>query len=264
MKSNEIKELKKQKPIKIFSTGSWGSGVNVVKSPVKLMILSMLKENEMEFDEIVRNIGKSKSTVSVHLKALRNDGVISFKINPEDQRKKIFYINSRFLGEIKPPEPVELEEQKTNYLVDNLVKHVDGLNFSNLLFHTLRSTLIQEGVNIDPLLQETGVKIGLSIYDLVKAEELDELFSNISEFWRENNLGELSFSTEGEKIFVKESDCSECKLLPKTGKPSCFVTTGILTPIFSKFLGKEIQIIEIKCHSMGDEGCLFEIGPIEE
>jgi len=264
MKSNEIKELKKQKPIKIFSTGSWGSGVNVVKSPVKLMILSMLKENEMEFDEIVRNIGKSKSTVSVHLKALRNDGVISFKINPEDQRKKIFYINSRFLGEIKPPEPVELEEQKTDYLVDNLVNHSSGLNFSNLLFHTLRSTLIQEGVNIDPLLYESGVKVGLSLYDAVKAEEIDELFSNIVEFWKEHNLGTLSFSTKDEKIFVEESTCYECRLLPKTGKPSCFVTSGMLSPIFTEFLGKEIYIIETNCYSMGDEKCTFEIGPIEE
>lgn len=43
-------------------------GIDVVKSPVKLTILEMLRSNDMEFNEIVRNTGKSKSTISVHLK----------------------------------------------------------------------------------------------------------------------------------------------------------------------------------------------------
>ncbi|KZX11996.1 V4R domain-containing protein [Methanobrevibacter filiformis] len=262
MKSTDIKELKKQKPIKIFSTGSWGSGVNVVKSPVKLMILSMLKESEMEFDEIVRNIGKSKSTVSVHLKALRNDGVISFKINPEDQRKKIFYINSRFLGEIKPPEPVELEEQKTNYLIENLVDTGENLDFSKLGFHTLRSTLIQEGINIDPLLYATGVKIGYSIYDTLKADDFDEFIANLTNFWKENSLGDLSFSVNGEKITVKKDECFECTLLPKTGKPACLVNSGMLNALFTSYLKKEVDVVEVNCNCMGDESCIFEIEPL--
>ena len=36
-------------------------GIDVVKSPVKLTILAMLRSNDMEFDEIVKNTGKSKS-----------------------------------------------------------------------------------------------------------------------------------------------------------------------------------------------------------
>ena len=70
--------IKKQKPIQIFSNKEDQIGVNVVKSPVKLTILEMLRDGDMEFDEIVSNTGKSKSTISVHSKSLREDGIISY------------------------------------------------------------------------------------------------------------------------------------------------------------------------------------------
>ncbi|HSO25778.1 MAG TPA: transcriptional regulator, partial [Methanobacteriaceae archaeon] len=66
-------EMENKAPIKIFSTPK---GLNVVKSPVKSIILSALRENELSFDEIVKVTGKSKSTVSVHLKALTQDGIL--------------------------------------------------------------------------------------------------------------------------------------------------------------------------------------------
>ena len=83
--------MQEQRPIQIFSNSEKSIGINVVKSPVKLTILEMLRADEMEFDEIVRNTGKSKSTVSVHLKSLREKGIVSYKIHPNDNRKKIFY-----------------------------------------------------------------------------------------------------------------------------------------------------------------------------
>ena len=55
--------MSEQKPIQIFSNLNDNLGVNVVKSPVKLTILEMLRDRDMEFDEIVSNTGKSKSTV---------------------------------------------------------------------------------------------------------------------------------------------------------------------------------------------------------
>ena len=81
--------MNKQKPIQIFSD-STELCVNVVKSPVKLIILEMLRDRDMEFDEIVVNTGKYKSTVSVHLKNLREDGIISYRMHPADNRKKYF------------------------------------------------------------------------------------------------------------------------------------------------------------------------------
>ena len=163
--------MKDQKPVQIFSNFNENIGVNVIKSPVKLTILEMLRDSDLEFDEIVSNIGKSKSTVSVHLKSLRESGIISYRVHPIDNRKKIFYLNSKYLGSVNITEPKEIKETQADYLVENLVD--EDAEFSTLLFHTLKSMLIQEGINIDPILQSTGNSIGKSIFDKLYDDDLD-------------------------------------------------------------------------------------------
>ena len=248
-----------EKPIQIFSNPEKHIGVNVVKSPVKLTILEMLRSSELEFEEIVSNTGKSKSTVSVHLKSLREMGIVSYRFHPEDNRKKIFYINSKYLGSVNLSEQKELEETQKEYLINNIIN--DDGDFTVLLFHTLRSMLIQEGINIDPILQATGNKIGKSLFDLLYDDNLEVFLANIAEFWEEKGLGRVSFEI-GNIIKVTSFDCFECQLLPKTGKPACFLDTGIFEALFSEYFNSPVSVIEIQCYTMGDGKCVFEIEPL--
>lgn len=248
-----------EKPIQIFSNPEKNVGINVVKSPVKLTILEMLRDSEMEFDEIVINTGKSKSTVSVHLKSLREMGIVSFKIHPEDNRKKIFYLNSKYLGSVNLTEQKEIEETQKDYLIENIIE--ENGDFTVLLFHTLRSMLIQEGINIDPVLQATGNRIGKSLFDIVYDDDLEVFLSNIAEFWENNGLGRLSFEI-GDIIKITSVDCFECKLLPKTGKPACFLDAGIIEALFTEYFNLPVSVIEIQCYTMGDGKCVFEIEPM--
>jgi hypothetical protein len=250
--------MSEQKPIQIFSNIDKNVGVNVVKSPVKLTILEMLRDTEMEFDEIVTNTGKSKSTVSVHLKGLREKGIISYRLHPVDNRKKIFFINSKYLGSVNISEPKQIEETQSDYLIKNLVEEDE--EFSTLLFHTLKAMLIQEGVNIDPILQSTGNSIGKSIFEKLYDDDLDVFMENIANFWQRKGLGRLTFKI-GQTIKVTTYDCFECKFLPKTGKPACFLDTGIFEGLFTEFFNLPVSVIETQCYTMGDEKCVFEIEP---
>ncbi|MBP3792095.1 MAG: ArsR family transcriptional regulator [Methanobrevibacter sp.] len=250
--------MSEQKPIQIFSNLNDNIGINVVKSPVKLTILEMLRDRDMEFDEIVSNTGKSKSTVSVHLKSLRESGIISYRVHPVDNRKKIFYLNSKYIGSVNITEPKEIEQTQSNYLVENLID--DDAEFSTLLFHTLKSMLIQEGVNIDPILQSTGNSIGKSIFEKMYDEDLDVFMENIAEFWQTKGLGRLTYKV-GQIIKITTYDCFECKLLPRTGKPACFLDTGIFEGLFTEFFNLPVSVIETQCYTMGDEKCVFEIEP---
>ena len=262
MDNNNLELEEKEPPIQIFSKIDGKIGVNVVKSPVKLTILSMLKNNEMEFDEIVKNTGKSKSTISVHLKSLREDGIVSYKFDPNDHRKKIFYIKSRCLGEIEAAEPVELEERKIDFLIDNILNETN-FQFSFLLFHTLRSTLIQEGINIDPILLDTGRHIGETIYEELKDDDVNVFTENIINFWKDNGLGELSIKL-GDTIEITSVDCFECGLLPKTGKPACFLDAGIIESLLASYLKQVVEVTEIKCYTMGDNCCTFLVELTDE
>ena len=249
--------MNEQKPIQIFSDLS-DLSVKVVKSPVKLTILEMLRDRDMEFDEIVSNTGKSKSTVSVHLKNLRETGIISYKLHPADNRKKIFYLNSKYLGSVNFSEPKQLEETQSNYLIENIVEG-DG-QFSTLLFHTLKAMLIQEGINIDPILKSTGNQIGKSIYHKIYDDDLDVFMNNLSKFCESKGLGRLTFEI-GQIIKITTYDCFECELLPKTGKPACYLDTGIIEGLFTEFFKLPVSVIETQCYTMGDGKCVFEIEP---
>lgn len=251
--------IKKQKPIQIFSNKNESIGINVVKSPVKLTILEMLRTNEMEFDEIVNNTGKSKSTISVHLKSLRENGIISFRIDPTDNRKKIFFLRSRFLGAVNVSETKDVEETKTEFLIDNIIDN-DG-DFSTLLLHTLRAMLIQEGINIDPILHQTGVRIGEAIYKKIHHEDLDQFLANLIEFWDDKGLGKLTAEV-GQVIKITSIGCFECGFLPKLGKPACYLDVGILEALFTKYFQLPMSVIEVQCYTMGDEKCTFEIEPL--
>lgn len=251
--------MSEQKPIQIFSNINENIGVNVVKSPVKLTILEMLRDRDMEFDEIVNNTGKSKSTVSVHLKNLRENGIISYRLHPVDNRKKIFYLNSKYIGSVNISEPQEIEETQSDYLIKNIVD--EDAEFSTLLFHTLKAMLIQEGVNIDPILQSTGNSIGKSIFEKLYDDDLDVFMDNLAEFWQRKGLGRLTYKI-GQIIKITTYDCFECELLPKTGKPACFLDTGIFEGLFSEFFSMPVSVIETQCYTMGDEKCVFEVEPL--
>ena len=251
--------MSEQKPIQIFSNSNEKIGVNVVKSPVKLTILEMLRDTEMEFDEIVSNTGKSKSTVSVHLKSLREKGIVSYRIHPDDNRKKIFYINSKYLGSVDIKEQKEIEQTQTDYLVENIIN--TDAEFSTLLFHTLKSMLIQEGINIDPILQATGNSIGKSLFGMLYDDDLDVFLDNLALFWESKGLGRLTFDV-GQIIKITTYDCFECELLPKTGKPACYLDTGIFEALFTEFFNLPVSVIETQCYTMGDGKCVFEIEPL--
>ena len=251
--------MSENKPIQIFSNLNNDVGVNVIKSPVKLTILEMLRDSEMEFDEIVNNTGKSKSTVSVHLKSLRESGIISYRVHPIDNRKKIFYINSKFIGSVNATEPKEIRETQPDYLIENLID--EDAEFSTLLFHTLKSMLIQEGINIDPILQSTGNSIGNSLFRKLYDDDLDIFLDNIKKFWEIKGLGRVTFDV-GQIIKITTFDCFECGLLPKTGKPACFLDTGIFEALFTGYFKLPVSVIETQCYTMGDEKCVFEVEPL--
>lgn len=246
------------KKIKIF-TSNGKDGINVIESPVKLTIIDMLKESDMEFDEIVLNTGKSKSTISVHLKALRENGIISYRIGPDDNRKKIFYLNSRLLGSINIDQPNKIKEATSEFLTENLVNN--QVNFTTLLFHTLRAILIQEGISIDPFLYETGLRIGEAVFPSLYDKDLDKFSSNIINFWEEKGLGKLNVKL-GQIIKVTNEDCFECVQLPRKGTPMCYFDSGFLESLFSLYFDLPLNIIETKCYTMGDSCCQFEIEPL--
>jgi predicted hydrocarbon binding protein len=252
---NDMNEKKDEEntQIELFATSK---GVRAIDSPVKAKILSMLREGELNFDQIVELSGKAKSTVSVHLKKLVNEGIIDSKPNPKDARKKIFFINSEYLGDLSREK--KLGDEIEDYVSSYVMSDGDPFEFFRLMFKTIRVGLISQGVNIDPILHEAGINVGKALYKRVYDADMNKFLQNIAGFWETHYLGDVEVQSL-DPLIINVSECYECKNLPYLGKPACAFDAGILKALFSAYFKDKRNVDETKCYAMGDKYCCFVI-----
>lgn len=248
-----MKAQKKAMAVEIYSTPG---GTKAVDSKVRMRILSMLLENEMSFDEIVTSLGKAKSTVSVHLKGLAQEEIIGSREDSDDARKKIFFIRANYLGGLSKRKRVDRDMR--DYISGYALGSGDPFTFLRLMFRTFRVSLLNEGIEIDPILHKAGMQVGEVLYRKVADPDISVLLENLSIFWKAQSLGKMEIET-GEPLAIRIYDCFECQDLPLLGRPACAFDSGILTTVFSKHFAKGMSAIETHCYAMGDDHCRFEV-----
>ena len=231
--------------------------IEIIKSPVKYEILDLLKDKEMNFEEIVENTSKTKAATSLHLKDLREAGIVNYRPDPTDNRKKIFYLNSKMLGSIDDRN-IKLENSSKKLVLDLI--NEKNVPFNLLLIHILKTSLIEYGIEFNPLLITVGNHIGEYIFEKVHDNDFDRFLENLSRYWAENNLGFLSFNVKNtiEIMCVKNFESLK---MEKTDLPQCHIVKGIFEEIFTRYFNIKINVEEFMCHGAGDEICLFEVKP---
>jgi uncharacterized protein len=245
--------LSSKSRIKIFSTKS---GVNIIQSPIKAQILSLLKEGGLSGSQIVTSTKRSKSTISAHLQDLEDAGIIDWVIDPEDRRKKIYYINSRFLGDVSSENLVKDEFDK--YLQEQILESDDPLKFFRFMFRAIRVSLMDEGINIDPILRNAGFKVGETFYKKIKNQDINKFIDNIAKFWEANQLGKVEVKST-DPIIIQAYDCFECEDLPQIGRPACAFDSGVLEAFFTRYYQENVDVEEVKCYAQGDDYCQFMV-----
>ncbi len=238
--------------VEIFSTSE---GLQVIKSPLRVKILSMLRENDLSFDEIVKLSGRAKSTVSGHLKELTQEGIIGFRAHPTDARKKIFFIKSGYVGKLQRR---NMEEDLKEHINRYIKSENNPFEFFRLIFHTIRVSLMNQGMNIDPILHDAGLSVGKVLYDQLHSPTDEQFLQNIARFWQTHNLGRVEVKSL-EPLIINVNDCFECSGLPQLNRPACAFDTGILEALFSRYYKEEAKVQEVECHAMGSGYCSFVI-----
>ncbi len=239
--------------IELFSTPE---GLYVIASPTRIKILSLLREKERKFDEIVELSGKTKSTISEHLKKLSDEGVIDSRPDPQDARKKIFWVKSEYLGELSREKL--FKEDLKKYIHSYLESDGSPFEFFRLLFQTIRVSLIRQGISIDPVLHEAGVSVGETVYPSLEDPKDEEFLANIASFWETHQLGSVEVKSI-DPLVINVHDCFECKGLPYLGKAACAFDTGLLKALFSAHYKRPREVTETKCYATGDDYCRFVI-----
>jgi predicted hydrocarbon binding protein len=247
------KKGREERTAELFATPG---GIRAVDSPVRMKILSMLLVKQMSFDEIVEASGRAKSTISVHLKSLADDGIVSSRIDPADARKKIFFIDSSYLGGLSKRK--KLEKDMDEYLSSYALSSEDPFSFFRLMFRTIRVALLNEGIDLDPVLHEAGANVGEALYASIADPDLNKLLARLSVFWDAQKLGRLEVRGK-DPLEIIIYDCFECQDLPFLGRPACAFDSGILETIFSRYYNGAMSVKETNCYAMGDDYCRFVV-----
>ncbi|PWR70790.1 V4R domain-containing protein [Methanospirillum stamsii] len=233
--------------------------VMAIESEVKKKILELLQERDYSFDEIVTKCGKAKSTVSVHIRDLINAGLITSRIDPFDNRKKILTISAIPIGSLTnidrnaPTREERLTESSTLPFTPG-----DIPSFFRWGVRLFRTEAMALGINVDPVLERTGWEMGTILAHLVYNPDLSGMVKNMSDFWQEHGLGTIILSST-DPVSLTVHGCFECEDLPITGHGTCSFDIGVLSAIFTNYFHSPVQITEVECYSAGDDHCRFII-----
>ncbi len=227
-------------------------GAVFVTGETKKMIIHLLQEGEITEERLVRELGKARSTISVHLSNLKDMGLVEERQSNRDARKKIFFLSAKLIGGSEHPYKDQYYE-----LLDNL-RESSGSPYSFLkgLFHIIRYGLISQGLDVQPALKEIGRDAGITLSNLFDSSDMGELLENISVFWSSNGLGEVKVLTE-DTIQVK--NCFDCSGIPEVNETLCSLDEGLLEGIIEGALGIKVNIREEECYGTGHKGCVFKL-----
>jgi uncharacterized protein len=232
------------------------NGISAVGSPVKVKILDMLARHEMAFDELVENSGRAKSTVSVHLRDLADAGIVGARTDPVDGRKKIFYLDSLFLGSADSGERGWFDLDR--YIRREIPCDGNPASLYRFILTTIRLNLMNQGITIDPVLHLAGLKAGGILYPCVEDTDIEGMIHGMGKLWEKNGLGEVELDRRT-PLTLNIHDCFECIDLPIRGMPVCAFESGILSSLFSLYYGRQMKAVETRCYAMGSNLCRFEL-----
>ncbi len=239
-----------------FDVYSTSTGLRQISNPVRQKILAELQRRDLGLSEIATLTGKAQSTLSVHLDKMVVEGLIGYRDDPHDNRRKIFYLISRPVGSSVVPR----EELKK--AVSNTIARSIGTP-STFLKGMIRSIVIGMeaiGFNMDPVLKDIGRQIGKEISKRMKSNTVEGIIGEVKEFFKIHELGEVNvYALHPVTLIIKdEYDCSKA---PDVGKTLCLMNEGILEAIFETRMGMPARVTKAETFGSSYNFCKYVIEP---
>ncbi len=256
-KVNQVRshEQEPEGDVTLFATKT---SVVAIDSLIKRRILRMIAGGEISFDQIVSQTGKAKSTISVHLRDLETAGLINSKPDPDDHRKRLLSMNSESIGRLTNTDREYAEEYLHTKNGTLPFSEGDIASYFRYMLRVIRTEAMNLGMNIDPILERAGMRIGKVLVPLVADPTVTGKISKMNQFWQTNGLGMISLVTEN-PLTLRVEGCFECQDLPITGHGSCAFDIGVLSSLFAEEFQDQPEVVEVECYSSGFDHCTFVI-----
>ena len=188
------------------------------------------------------------------------DGVLCSRSDPEDGRRKDFSIDAEYLGRLSDAD--RLEANVGRLLADYDPADPDPVAFYRAVLRSIRISLLDVGITIDPVLHAAGRGLGRGLARTFAGTSDEELLAGLGGFWDRHGLGRLEVAATAPLELVVH-DCFECMDLPYLGRPACAFERGLLTAVFEAHYGGAVLVEETACYAMGSGRCRFVIEPAD-
>jgi uncharacterized protein len=244
--------------VRLFSTHD---NVVAIDSPIKVRILEIAGNGPVLFDRIVEKTGRAKSTISVHIRDLERAGILSSYPDPRDSRRRLIALSSTAIGRLTNTDrDARAPQHHHSHGAGEPFSDEDLVSFFRYVVRTFRSQAMAMGINLDPVLEKTGMEVGGVLAGKVAGRSVAELVRKMDAFWQAHGLGAITLAGTG-PLTLEVRGCFECQDLPVTGHGACAFDIGVLTAVFSHHFGCPVSVVEERCYSSGDDRCIFVITP---
>ncbi|MEM2943392.1 MAG: ArsR family transcriptional regulator [Methanomassiliicoccales archaeon] len=233
-------------------------GLKQVSNPLRQRILLELQKRELSLSDISDITGKAQSTISGHLEELVKDDLISFKDDPTDSRRKVYFLISKPIGSSAEP------REDLKLAIGNTIAGSIGLP-SSFLKGVIRSIIIgmeSIGLRMEPMLRDIGRLIGAEISKRIKSSTLDGVIKEIKIFYEQHELGEVCVYSVRPLILIIRDEYN-CHRMPETGRSFCILNEGIIGGILESCMGMRLSIImDAECLASGYSHCKYYVEPM--
>ncbi len=119
-------------------------------------------------------------------------------------------------------------------------------NITDTLVALTKRYLDLLGVNALPIFEALGREVGIALAKSMKSKTKKELLDEISEFWKEHDLGRAEIISE-DPMTIRLEDFIECEKLKHIEGAGCIFAENVVKAIVDEKLGVDCEIEETEC-----------------
>jgi len=238
-----------------FDIYSTANGLIQVSNPVRRQILTSLLSSDLSLTDISNITGKAQSTLSVHLEKMASEGLVIFRDDPADSRRKIFTLSSKLMARSRDvnAEGMELYYRTLNTLTDK------DANFFKILMRAFIVGAEASGLCLGASMRNLGKEVGKVLAKSIRSAKTEDIISELQEFYEKNDIGEVCVYTFMPlTIIVRDNyELTQC-----TAESLSMFSQGLFVTVLQETTKKRYKIATSECFGASNNYSKFVIEQI--
>jgi len=231
------------------------SGLVQVSNPVRRQILTQLASSDLSLTDISNITGKAQSTLSVHLDKMVCDGLVTFRDDPADSRRKIFSLSSKLMARSRTVNEDGMEAYQRT--LGSMIER--ECNFFKALMRALILGAEGSGLCVGPTMRIMGSRLGAVLSPKIKSVKIEDIISELQEYYEIHDIGEVCVYTFMPlTIIVRDNiEMTQC-----AAESISMFSQGLFITVLETITKKKYRVAASECFGAGNNYSKFVLEQI--